>query len=141
MNNLSKNLLNELQTIMHLVNPFVNSFKSARRSMDENNIPDIRLIMRAEKNTDLRRFNIPTASEVAVLMPGENDQLSTIRDIEIYKTGGGIRRINSLNPLYDPLHYVLLFPYGEFGFSLNIPYKKLKPIEKNDNNHGKLSLI
>lgn len=43
------------------------------------------------------------------------------RDICVFLEGGGLRRINELNPAYDPLRYVLLFPRGEPGWSLGIP--------------------
>ena len=55
-------------------------------------------------------------------MPGENDENTTPRDIIVNKSEGGIKRINSLNCHYDPLHYVLLFPRAESGFEINLPY-------------------
>jgi hypothetical protein len=37
-------------------------------------------------------------------------------DIVLRLTGGALKCISQLNPLYDPLHYVLLFPQGEQGW-------------------------
>ncbi len=45
------------------------------------------------------------------------------RDIILYhRNGQGLQRISDLHPLYQALHYVLLFPTGQFGWSPNIPY-------------------
>ena len=89
--------------------------------MQETHMP-IWMIMRGEKNSDVGRYNIPTSSEIAIIMPGNNNENVLPRDIVLHKSGGEIKRINSLNSLYDPLHYVtLLFPYGDLGFELNIP--------------------
>jgi len=34
------------------------------------------------------------------------------------KRGGGLQFVSQLDGQYDPLHYVLLFPYGQRGWSL-----------------------
>ena len=122
MNNLSKCLLMELQTMIHQYNPFVRYFKSAYSCMKEKNGTDVQMIMRADKNTDLRRYNTPTNSEIAVILPLENNIPISGRDIILYQSSGGIKKINSLNALYDPLHYVLLFPFGDPGFQLDLSY-------------------
>lgn len=43
------------------------------------------------------------------------------RDIVVNKRDGGFWKLNEMNGAYDPLHYVLMFPYGESGFRLRIP--------------------
>ena len=122
MQNLSQQTLSKLQNMFHSCNPFIESFKMAYSLMQETHMTDVRMIMRAEKNSDLQRYNIPTSSEIAIIMPGNNNENVLPRDIVLHKSGGEIKRINSLNSLYDPLHYVtLLFPYGDLGFELNIP--------------------
>ncbi|KAL8480867.1 hypothetical protein ACS0TY_027405 [Phlomoides rotata] len=64
-----------------------------------------------EKRTgDGRTQNLPTASEVAALIPGDMDKNMEKRDI----------RISELHPCYAPLQYSLLFPYGEDGYRLGI---------------------
>ena len=35
--------------------------------------------------------------------------------------GGGLKYIKDSNPAYDPLHFTLLFPYGEQGWTTGIP--------------------
>ena len=50
-------------------------------------------------------------------MPGDGSQETNFRDIIINSNGGGLQRINEMNPSYDPLHYPLLFPLGDFGWA------------------------
>lgn len=42
------------------------------------------------------------------------------KDIIVRKQSGALQRISSSNASYDPLHYVLLFPKGDFGWELNM---------------------
>jgi len=45
------------------------------------------------------------------------------RNIILYCCNGqGLQHISDLHPLYQALHYVLLFPTGQFGWCPNIPY-------------------
>ena len=49
----------------------------------------------------------------------------------------GLQQINSLHPAYMPLQYPLLFPYGERGFQIDVPYKGLRAGEKT---RGKVTM-
>ena len=49
----------------------------------------------------------------------------------------GLQHINSLHPAYMPLQYPLLFPYGERGFQIDVPYKGLRAGEKT---RGKVTM-
>ena len=79
---------------------------------------------------DRRRYNVPTASEVAAILPGdgqEEDGAPTRRDIVVQLRGGGVRRICQLHPAYQALHFVLLFPHGELGWHPDIPLHGAAP--------------
>ena len=72
--------------------------------------------------------NIPSATEVAVIMAGDGSAPNTDRDIIVqYKANSNdttvpaFKRISALHPSYRPLAYPLIFPYGNDGFHLNIP--------------------
>ena len=72
---------------------------------------------------DPRRYNAPTADEVAVVLPGDNAIRGDYRDIILhlrpqYYDGNYLRlqHINEGHPAYAPLYYVLLFPHGEPGW-------------------------
>jgi len=79
--------------------------------------------LHAERNQDLRRYNLPTANdEVAAIIPGDgSEERSDHRDIILRLRGGGLQRISHLHPSYSSLHYVLLFPHGEDGWHPAIP--------------------
>ena len=118
MNKLDKDTLIVLQNMIRSVNRFYTFFKQA---LDEETLVDsststielpgqnvaMRIVETAEM--DLRRYNCPSSSEVAVIVP---DQLAGIRDIRVSVRGGHIQSISELNPEYSPLAYVLLFPTG-----------------------------
>ncbi|KAJ7314343.1 hypothetical protein DFH08DRAFT_821375 [Mycena albidolilacea] len=74
-----------------------------------------------EKGTDPRRYNAPTADEVAVVLPGDGSHATNYRDLILNYRGGGLKRIYEYNASYQPMVYVLLFPYGENGWHPGIP--------------------
>ncbi|XP_064637877.1 uncharacterized protein LOC135494057 [Lineus longissimus] len=83
---------------------------------------DYQLILNADKRpTDehARTYNLPTATEVAVLMPGEQHGHL---DIVLQTKEGRLQRINPRHRSYDPLHYVLLFPHGTDGYTDNFTH-------------------
>jgi hypothetical protein len=76
--------------------------------------------LRYDKECDQRRYNLPTAAsnEIAVILPGDGDQMQDSRDIILYRRNGqGLQHISDLHPLYQALHYVLLFPTGQFEWT------------------------
>ena len=106
--------------MMHSVNPFIGLFKTMEElsSEQEVGINDIRMIFRAESAPDPRRYNSPTADKIGVLIVGGDDEDSigpTNRDIvlRLRGTGSALERINELHQHYDPLQYVLTFPFGD----------------------------
>lgn len=118
-NELNPELLKQFQAMMLACNPYVNLYKDAATYMQDKS-ESVKLVLRHDRNYDPRRYNLPTASEIAVLMPDE--QRAAYRDIVLHKTLGGIRRISQFHPLYDPLHYVLLHPNGDQGYHTNMPF-------------------
>ena len=74
-----------------------------------------RIALRYNKECDQQRYNLPTAAfnEIAVILSGDGDEGS--RDIVVYRCNGqGFQHISDLHPFYQALHYVLLFPTGQF---------------------------
>jgi hypothetical protein len=130
-----------LQTMMHTVNPFVAHFKmmkevaqSIRRERNANNdgsndngidiLDNVKLVFRAEGAPDKRRYNRPTTSTDvgAVIVGGEGDvdnAIASKRDIVVHMKGNNrLSHISELNQFYDPLHYVLIHPYGDAGWNI-----------------------
>jgi hypothetical protein len=76
---------------------------------------DVSVHLRIAPGTDRRRYNLPTADEVAVILP-TSIASSEPRDIILRRRGGILQRISDCHPAYAPLQYPLLFPYGENGW-------------------------
>ncbi|KIJ35047.1 hypothetical protein M422DRAFT_262790 [Sphaerobolus stellatus SS14] len=106
-----------LQVILTNCNPYIQLYKSAREILEEQpNHSNLTLWLHFDATKDQRRYNAPTSTEVAALLLGPADQPYDKRDIILYLWGGGVCRIDEGSPYYTPLHYVLLFPKGEFGW-------------------------
>ena len=80
----------------------------------------LRLRTIVDKRTDHRRYNLPTASEVAIILPGSGEEDCDHRDIVIHERGGSLKSISELRSDYLPLRYPILFPYGEQGWHVNM---------------------
>ena len=121
-----KDILGPIQEMLQSVNPFVKQFKTAferRRTIG----PDHKIIIRADRTPvgeHQRCINSPATDEVAVLIAAPEG--ASRRDIvlewqDAAEGRGGIKRIHELNPAYDPLQYPILFPYGEDGYTTDLP--------------------
>ena len=105
-----------------IVNRYVRQFKTAfERRKDLG--PEYKVIIRSDRipvGEHARTFNAPTTDEVAVLLAAP-DLATKGRDVVVEWQTGGLKRMNELNPAYDPLQYPLLFPHGTDGYRLDIP--------------------
>ena len=72
------------------------------------------------RGSDSHRYNLPTTSEIAMLIVGDINDLSEDRDIIIQRQSGELQCIHELHPLYLPLQYPLLFATGQDGYTDNI---------------------
>ena len=97
-------------------NHLVQSFRMVRDASVNENTQDIRLRLVGNRSRDGRMYNLPTASEVAILIVGDVENLEKGRDIIVEYKNGSLQRINELHPSYLALQYPLFFPYGEDGY-------------------------
>ena len=119
---LHPNILHQLQTMLHDVNPYAQLYENARRRLSSHPTAALSLRLVTLRNKDSRRYNTPTANEVGAIMVGDGtDTEQNSRDIIVKKKGGPLQRISILHPSYLPMHYVLLFPDGRDGWHPNIP--------------------
>jgi hypothetical protein len=108
--------LDRLLTMMYNINPYVEVFKMARDMMATEGAPmDLKLRLIASRTKDARRYNVPTADEVAELMVGDGSEAVDRRDVVLAQQAGLFQHIFELHVGYMALHYPLLFPYGEDG--------------------------
>jgi len=126
-------LMSDLQEMLRAHNPFVNIYQQAteRLQREENRMclqnpgynwrtdGDIRAVVTYRDNTDPRRYNIPSANEIAVILPDiqlEPGAVMLHRDIIIQLRDGTLKQMSEASAAYAPLHYVLLFPQGQLGW-------------------------
>ena len=117
-------MLKELQDMIKDVNPYAHLYQQAGNIMRENPTQDIKLVLRAHNENcsiDPRRYNLPTGTDVAIILPIDRETTSS-RDVIVYKnasnhpTGKQLMNIKTIHPMYDPLMYVLIFPFGDKGW-------------------------
>lgn len=116
--NLREDTMKLLQNLLiehHIYSPI---YKHAYEILRDSDAPNIELRMRVMPGQDRRRYNLPTADEVSVILPG-NEPTPDSRDIILRSRmpgEAGLYRIHDGNAAYACLHYVLLFPRGEHGW-------------------------
>ena len=70
-------------------NPYVNTFKTASQIYKKNPEAELRISIVTDKNADKRTYNIPTATEIAILIPsmGEASEPTERNGFIFYKNG------------------------------------------------------
>jgi hypothetical protein len=133
--NLSLNTMHTLQRVMWDYNTYTPIYQHAYEVLRMYDAPDYTVKLCVVPGNDPRRYNLPTANEVGVILPGENVFQGDHRDIIIHlrpqtyhnahdnRDHVQLNRISEEHPAYAPLHYVLLFPFGEPGwyYELRVP--------------------
>ncbi|GAU27991.1 hypothetical protein TSUD_373870 [Trifolium subterraneum] len=110
-------------------NPYVRTYTTVRNTLYLQGTPNVKLRILGKRGRDGRRYNLPTASEVAALIVGDFDAADFERDVIVETQTGLLQHISTFQPSYWPLQYPLLFPRGEDGYS--------RDIEFNDNDKRK----
>ena len=115
--NLNEDMFNALLNELHAINPFITVFMTAGTRARNENLSDMILTIHNVHGKDMRRYNLPTASEISAII---TDFTTEPRDIVIKTHEDKLHHISELHAAYDPLQYPLLFPYGEYGWHDNI---------------------
>lgn len=118
--NLRRDTMQSLQALLTRFHVYAQTYKHAYEVLAElgNNVEDAEVRLRVIPGNDRRRYNLPTAEEVAVVLPGDGSS-GDGRDIILRNrapTTAPMLRISDIHPAYTPLYYVLLFPRGENGW-------------------------
>ncbi|KAG5517186.1 hypothetical protein RHGRI_037823 [Rhododendron griersonianum] len=116
---LRRDVLETIQETLLQVNPFVDKFRQAYAILNQLDVAGQTLPahLHYSSSKDRRTYNLPTADEIAVVIPGDGSKASGMRDIVLHLRGDNqLMQINECHPAYLPLHYVMLFPHGELGW-------------------------
>lgn len=122
-NNLRRDTMLQLQDTLRTHHHYAELYRHAHEILaGRNNTDDVAVRLRVTEDHDRRRYNLPVADEVAVIIPGDGTQSWDSRDIVLRRRddGGSRQRIKDGHPSYACLHYVVLFPYGEDGWHWNL---------------------
>ena len=119
-----REIITELQAMLHSTHPYVHSFKYALERMEA--IPDLKMIIRADRRPvgeQARRFNAPATYEVAIILVGEEHGK---RDIILNHRDNRLSTIKETHRSYDCLQYPLMFQYGEDGYNFGL--RQVNPV-------------
>ena len=110
-------LMKGLENMLRTHNRYVDTYISAKDSEDRarrNNeaVPDVFMTITETGEPHRGLFSSP---EVGAFIPGR-DKTTSYRTIYLRAHDDTVRKITNLNAAYHPLHYPLLFPYGEPGW-------------------------
>lgn len=122
-NTVDSKIVEGLVKMLDETNPLVKEFRKARNRFKNEDVVDLRVVMKASRSESGRENQTAPSNEVAAVMVGDNQDTCGKRDIIIQKTNGALQRISDIHPLLMALQYPLLFPYGEDGFHENIYYR------------------
>jgi len=121
--NIIRNILRILQD-----NPYVQAFN---RVGAVPNLDDYCIELNTDVTPDQRRYNAPTASQVAAIwMEGNDPQRSFDRSVLVYARGDRPRYIKAYHGCYDPLSYPVYHRRGETGWNKFMPYNDTPTIQE-----------
>jgi len=117
--NLDPVVIDDLQTILLDSHPYIGHYRHAYELIREKPVEEqkeISIRLHVNLQQDQRTHNLPTAKEIAVIIPEEGmHYVIDNRDVVLRVREGQLQRISQNSPSYTALHYVLLFPKGENG--------------------------
>ena len=131
--NLCKEIVCDLQEVINYVNPYMSLYHSVWDLLNANPAQGVSLVMRtSNEDIDSQQYNVPTGTDIAMIIPVENDDQPLNKNIVIYKNRESHPEKNNLiliddkHPMYNPLLYVLMLPYGYKGWELRCACTQLQ---------------
>lgn len=115
-------IVEQLKKMFDEYNPLVKTFRYARDLFEEHKGVDFSIRIIGADKGDPVQYEMPHTEDLAILIVGELNLENYKRDIIVQNKNNGLQRISIFHPAYMALQYPLLFPYGERGFQLGIPY-------------------
>ncbi|EIW59201.1 uncharacterized protein TRAVEDRAFT_147095, partial [Trametes versicolor FP-101664 SS1] len=116
--NLRRDTLQRIQAMLSATHRYAAIYRHAHEVLSLQEDADLAVRLAVQPNRDRRRYNLPSADDVAVVLPGAEGETRATdgRDIILRRRSGALQRIHEAHPAYAPLHYTLLFPFGTHGW-------------------------
>lgn len=95
---LDVNIILSLQAMLHRCNPYVETFLTAHERLTQNANVSLRINLVDSSHYDLRRYNRPTANEVAVIMIGTGDESTAGRDFILQARNNRLQCRTGIHP-------------------------------------------
>jgi hypothetical protein len=93
--------------------------------------PQLHVRLTYRPHSDPQLYNLPTGNEIAVILPGVDEAVRVVELLSSYKVVS-ISTLMECSPMYAPLHYVILFPKGDLGWTWDIPYRDAEWVNNNN---------
>jgi hypothetical protein len=113
-------IMEHLQALILAHHHWAHIFMHASEVFEENQCENVSIQLTVNLNRDQRCWNLPTADEVAVIIPGDGTKSYGCRDIVVHRRDGPLCRISDGSPVYKCLQYPFLFIHGEDGYHYNL---------------------
>jgi len=130
-------VIDNLQTMLLDSHPYIGYYRHAYELIREKPVEEqeeITIRLHVNLQQDQRTHNLPTAKEIAVIIPEEGvHHAIDNRDVVLRARGERLERINQNSPSYTALYYVLLFPKKENGWHPRIPIHGAQLRERGEN--------
>ena len=118
-------LLTKLQRTMRQCNSYVQDFVTAGEIFAEGDVDDAHFVIEPKarpKDAHKRTYKDPKRAfnEVSVMTVEPRGGKVPKRSVVIRARGGGLHDIDETSRAFDPLHFVLLFPCGDDGWTTGL---------------------
>ncbi|KAL6519577.1 hypothetical protein OROHE_017397 [Orobanche hederae] len=125
--NLDPNIVDGLMKMLDENNELAKGFRMARDRFHECGLEELKLIFISSRSVSGRPNHIGPSNEVGALFVGASDDhtCATECDIVVQSKEGSLHRVYETNKFFMALQYPLIFPHGESGFHLEIPYNTM----------------
>lgn len=120
---LDREIVCKIREMLDQFNLLAKAFRMVSETFKDNNRQEMRLRLIQRRNQDGRTYNLPSVSEVTVLVVDEIDMNFGRQDIIVETQSRRLQHISELHPSYLLMHYPLIFPYGEDGYREDIQYR------------------
>jgi hypothetical protein len=98
------------------------------------NDPNANILLHIMPGQDQRWYNLPSSDKVTVILSRDGTAPER-QDIVLCPCSDGhsFARINDAHPVYSPLHYVLLFPYSDYGWHYDLYHRPIPGLDPSPN--------